>query len=209
MDVPKLLRRFENLRVLDGAAATIAGAVRTALRKSGTSDALRGKWLGHPLHPLMVTVPIGAFVSTAVLDMAPGNEDAARKLTGLGLAATAPTALLGLADYADLDERQRRVGLVHALSNTTAAALFAGSYASRARGAHRRGKVLSALGLTVLSAGGALGGHLSYAQGAGVFRWQRPDPEQRTLTSPGAAAAEVATASPGGGEPLHERGRRG
>lgn len=195
MDVHNLLRRFEDLRQVDGVAATLAGAVRTALRKTGTKAALRGRWLGHPLHPLMVTVPIGAFVSTAVLDLAPGNQDAARKLTGLGLAAVAPTALLGLADYADLDERQRRVGIAHATLNTLAAALFTGSYLSRARGAHARGTVLSALGLTALSAGGALSGHLSYAQGAGVFRWQKPDPaEQQNLTAPRPGAADPVTA---------------
>lgn len=65
-----------------------------------------------------------------------------------------------------------------------AAALFAGSYLSRTRGAHNRGTVLSALGLTVLGASGALGGHLSYAQGAGAFRWQKPDPVQQNLTTP-------------------------
>lgn len=190
MNVHNLLRRFEDLRLLDGAAAAVACSVRTALRKSRANDVLRGKWLGHPLHPLMVTVPIGAFVGAAVLDLAPGNQDGARRLTGLGLAATAPTALLGLADYADLDERQRRVGIVHATLNTVAAALFTGSYLSRARGAHTRGTVLSALGLTVLSAGGALGGHLSYAQGGGVFRWQKPDPVQQNLTTPQPSAAD-------------------
>jgi uncharacterized membrane protein len=189
MNAHNLLRRFEDLRRLDGAAATIAGVVRKALRKPGTDDVLRGRWLGHPLHPLMVTVPIGAFVSTAVLDLTPGNRDAARKLTALGLAATAPTALLGLADYAELDERQRRVGVVHAALNTVAAALFTGSYLSRVRGAHTRGRALNALGLTVLSAGGALGGHLSYAQGAGVFRWQKPGTSQ-AVTTPRPAAAD-------------------
>ena len=188
MDLHNLLRRIEELRGLDRAAATIAGAVRKVLRKPGTNAALRGRWLGHPLHPLMVTVPIGAFVGTAVLDLTAGNRDAARKLTGLGLAAVAPTAALGLADYAELDERQRRVGVVHALSNTVAAALFTGSYLSRARGAHTPGTVLNALGLTALGVGGALGGHLSYAQGAGVYRWQKPDPVQEKALQPAAAA---------------------
>jgi uncharacterized membrane protein len=176
MDFHKVLRRFEDVRAVDGVAATLATTVRTALRRSGADKALRGAWLGHPLHPLMVTVPIGAYVSAAVLDLAPGNKEAARKLVGIGLAATPPTVLLGLADYAELDQRQRRVGVLHALSNTVAAALFTGSYLARRRGAHARGKVLGVLGLTAMSAGGALGGHLSYAQGAGVFRWQPSEP---------------------------------
>ncbi|MFI7674169.1 DUF2231 domain-containing protein [Actinophytocola sp. NPDC049390] len=190
MDAHKLLQWFEDLRQVDGVAAMIAGAVRKALRNSGTKAALRGRWLGHPLHPLMVTVPIGAFVGTAVLDLARGNREAARTLTGLGLAAIAPTALLGLADYADLDERQRRVGIAHATLNTVAVALFAGSYLSRTRGAHTCGMALSTLGLTVLSAGGALGGHLSYAQGAGVFRWQKPGTDGQHLPTSRPAAVD-------------------
>lgn len=174
MDFHKLLRRAEDFRAADGAAASLATAVRKALRGSRADGALRGSWLGHPLHPLMVTVPIGAYVCAAVLDFAPGNRDAARKLIGIGLAATPPAVLLGLADYAELDQRQRRVGVLHAVSNTAAAALFTGSYLSRRRGAHGRGKLLGMLGLTAMGAGGALGGHLSYAQGAGVFRWQSP-----------------------------------
>ncbi|SFN05250.1 hypothetical protein SAMN05421805_102402 [Saccharopolyspora antimicrobica] len=31
------------------------------------------------------------------------------------------------------------------------------------------------LGTLTIAIGGALGGHLSYAQGAGVRRWQNPD----------------------------------
>jgi uncharacterized membrane protein len=182
MNVHNLLRRFEDLRAVDGVATAIATTVRKVLRKSSVDNALRGSWLGHPVHPLMVTVPIGAYMSASVFDMTPGNQDAARKLTGLGLAMTPPTVLLGLADYAGLDARQRRVGVVHALSNTVAAALFTASYVSRSRGAHGRGKVLGALGLTALSAGGALGGHLSYAQGAGVYRWQKPERETETET---------------------------
>jgi hypothetical protein len=174
----KLLRRAEDVRAADGVAATLATAVRKALRGSRVDGALRGSWLGHPLHPLMVTLPIGAYLSAAVLDLAPGNDDTARKLVGIGLAATPAAVVLGLADYAELDQRQRRVGVFHAMSNTVAAALFTGSYLARRRGAHGRGKVLGMLGLTALSAGGALGGHLSYAQGAGVFRWQSPTVEK-------------------------------
>jgi hypothetical protein len=112
-------------------------------------------------------------MSAAVFD-ASGNEDTARKLTAIGVSAAPPTILLGLADYADLDQRQRRVGLLHAAVNTIALTCFAASYANRRNGRHGQGKLLSLLGLTALSAGGALGGHLSYAQGAGVHRWQSP-----------------------------------
>ncbi|WP_086666619.1 hypothetical protein [Lentzea kentuckyensis] len=64
--------------------------------------------------------------------------------------------------------------MVHALANSTALACFTASYAARRREAHIGGKLLSLLGLAAMGVGGALGGHLAYAQGAGVFRWQGP-----------------------------------
>ncbi|HEX7309233.1 DUF2231 domain-containing protein [Lentzea sp.] len=167
-----MLQAVEELRAVDRPSRSLAEAVRRALRSSNVDRAVRGEWLGHPLHPLMVTVPIGAWTSAAVLDARPGSEDAARRLVALGLVASVPTILLGLADYGGLDARQRRVGLVHAVANTAAVTCFAASYALRRRGRHKAGKVLGLAGLVAVGAGGALGGHLSYAQGAGVHRWQ-------------------------------------
>ncbi|GGM88427.1 hypothetical protein GCM10011609_26460 [Lentzea pudingi] len=165
---------MENLRAADRPAVAVAAVARRLVSRSRVREVLRGSWLGHPLHPLMVTVPIGAWVCASVLDVRAGNEDAARRLTGIGLAAAPPTVLLGLADYDRLNRRQQRVGVVHAIANTSALACFAASYAARRRDAHTTGKLLSLLGLSAMGVGGALGGHLSYAQGAGVFRWQRP-----------------------------------
>jgi len=174
MNLHRVLRAIENIRATDRPATALAAAVRRVLKGPRVDAALRGSWLGHPLHPLMVTVPIGAWVSAAVLDAGRANNDTARTLVAIGLAAAPPTVLLGLADYSGLDERQRRVGLVHAVVNTAALSCYAASYALRRREAHTAGKLLGALGLITLSAGGALGGHLSYAQGGGVHRWQPP-----------------------------------
>ncbi|HEX2134059.1 MAG TPA: DUF2231 domain-containing protein [Actinophytocola sp.] len=165
-----VLHRAESVEAVDRPAEAVAGTVRRAVR--GRAGAfLRGSWLGHPVHPLLVTLPIGAWTSSLVLDAA-GRRNAARQLVALGLASTAPTVLAGLADFADLDTRQRRVGLLHASANVVATGLFLCSYRCRRRGRHKAGTVWSTAGLLVLGAGGALGGHLSYAQGAGVHRWQ-------------------------------------
>ncbi|GAB2794751.1 DUF2231 domain-containing protein [Amycolatopsis magusensis] len=172
MNPHQLLQRVESWRAADGPAAGLADRIRRTLDRTKSRRALRGAWLGHPLHPLLVTVPIGAWVCSAIFDFGTGDRDAACKLVAFGLAATPPTMLLGLADYAELDQRQRRVGLAHAAANATGAALFAVSYLCRARGAHRAGAAAGLAGLTAIGAGGALGGHLSYAQGAGVHRWQ-------------------------------------
>lgn len=80
--------------------------------------------------------------------------------------------LAGWADYALLNRPQQRVGVVHAASNGTAVALFALSYRAYRRERQAAARRYCLLGLIAMGVGGALGGHLSYAQGAGVFRWQ-------------------------------------
>ncbi|MDQ7805443.1 DUF2231 domain-containing protein [Amycolatopsis sp. A133] len=167
----RALTAVEEAAVLDAPATALVEKLRGAAG-SVPGRLLRGRWLGHPLHPLVVTVPIGAWLCSALFDLVPGQEEAARRLVATGLLAAPAAVLLGLFDYADLDERQRRVGLAHAAGNAVAIALFGASYTARKRGQVARGRVLGALGLAMTSAGGALGGHLAYAQGAGVFRWQ-------------------------------------
>jgi uncharacterized membrane protein len=158
--------------VLDGPATGLR-RLAAAVAGSGVGRQLRGHGLGHPLHPLAVTVPIGAWLCSAVFDLLPDGHETARRLVATGLL-TAPAAMvLGLADYSSLDVRQRRVALLHVAGNATATALFGASYVARRRG--RSGRVLGVSGLAATSVGGALGGHLSYAQGAGVFRWQPLD----------------------------------
>ncbi|WP_103354497.1 DUF2231 domain-containing protein [Amycolatopsis sp. CA-128772] len=168
----RVLRKAEGAEALDGPAAGLQRVVGK-VAEGGVGRQLRGHALGHPLHPLAVTLPIGAWVCSAVFDLLPDGRDPARRLVATGLL-TAPAAMaLGLADYAGLDVRQRRVGLVHAAANVATAALFGASYLARRRGGS--GRLLGALGLAATSVGGALGGHLAYAQGAGVFRWQPLD----------------------------------
>jgi uncharacterized membrane protein len=170
MNVHDVLDKAESVRAADRPAAGLAAAVRKALRGRWLDGVLRGRWLGHPVHPLVVTVPIGAWVSAAVLDLC-GQRAAARYLVATGLLATPAAALAGLADFGELTVEQRRVGLLHASANAVGAAVFVRSYARRVQGRHAAGAFWTAVGLAVVSAGGALGGHLSYAQGAGVRRW--------------------------------------
>jgi nitrite reductase/ring-hydroxylating ferredoxin subunit/uncharacterized membrane protein len=143
-----------------------------ALPLGSGRDALHGRWLGHPVHPLMVQLPIGSWTSAAVLDLCPGRSRDARLLIGVGLATAVPAALAGAVDWAELHRQQQRVGLVHAWANNTAVALYAASYACRAKdGAGRRstaGRVLGFLGLTAVGIGGMLGGHLAYRQASGA-----------------------------------------
>ncbi|HXT35321.1 MAG TPA: Rieske (2Fe-2S) protein, partial [Chloroflexota bacterium] len=64
-------RIVESLPWLDSVASVLAKAAAPVLGPAGDArvkDALYGTWLGHPLHPALVAMPIGFWTSTAVLD---------------------------------------------------------------------------------------------------------------------------------------------
>ncbi len=172
MNLHEILADVERLDSLDEAAAVAAGVADQIVTRSGLAGLLRGAWLGHPVHPLLVTIPIGAWSSSVLFDVAFDDPTTARRLVGVGLAAVPPTVLAGWADFALLSRRQQRVGLVHAGSNAVAVGLFALAYRAYRKDKPAAARRYSILGLLAMGIGGALGGHLSYAQGAGVFRWQ-------------------------------------
>lgn len=165
--VKRVLRWVEDNKALDRVAGAVAEAIPSGVR---SSRLLRGEPMGHPAHPAAVLVPLGMFAASNVLDLLPGEGKAARALIGIGLA-TAPVAIAtGLAEYATLDERQRRTAFVHLAANATANLLYLTSFRLRGHGFGVVGRVVSGLGMGVLTAGGLLGGHLAYAQAAGVER---------------------------------------
>ncbi|MFF3500912.1 Rieske 2Fe-2S domain-containing protein [Streptomyces sp. NPDC003247] len=162
-----LLDRLER----DPRADPLIDALRTGVRSLPLGrgrDVLHGRWLGHPVHPLMVQVPVGSWLSAAVLDLRPGRSREAGLLVGVGLAAAVPAALAGAVDWAELHREQARVGLVHALANGAAVGLYATSLAHRLGGRTGAGRTYGFLGLTAVGLGGLLGGHLAYRQASGA-----------------------------------------
>src|SRR5687768_14657019 len=169
----ELADQIAELEPLDSVAEPIASKVRDLIPGGPVKDVLSGTWLGHALHPVMQLAPLGTWMSAVVLDLAGGEdaEPAAELLLGTGLLASVPTFVSGWSDYADTtvaSERVRRIGIVHAAANGTGALLFASSLMARRRGSLGRGKLLALAGMGAVSAGGWLGGHLSYAEGVGV-----------------------------------------
>jgi uncharacterized membrane protein len=137
---------------------------------------------GHPLHPMLVPVPIGAWIAALLLDVgshavgaasADGLALAARWLVGLGLAGALAAASVGLLDLVAIPPRTRamRIGLFHLTANLSATAIFAASLAARwgADGPVGYGVLtLDALGVAALAVGGFLGGELAYRYGVRV-----------------------------------------
>lgn len=164
----ELVTRFEDAEWLDPVAKSVRKAVKKIIPPGWMRDVLHGVPVGHPVHPLAVQVPMGAWISAAVLDAVPGTEQAAKILVGVGALSAVPSAVAGFTDWTQLHPQQQRVGLVHAAANIAATSLYSASLVQRARGSHASGKVLAYLGLAVVSGGGFLGGHLTYRQAAGV-----------------------------------------
>ena len=160
--------RLAEAEVLDRVAAPARDLVQKLLVRQDVKDALHGVWLGHPLHPSLVHLSLGSFVSAGVLDLVPRTRRPAAALIGLGLLTAAPAAASGWADYADGHEEQQRVGIVHAAANITMITGYVASLAARLRGRSTRGALWGWAALAVGSAGAALGGHMSYTQAMGA-----------------------------------------
>lgn len=132
-------------------------------------DLLHGVQLGHPLHPLSVQVPLGAWLSAAVLDLLPGDHSrSAHALVNAGLVFALPSSVSGIVDLADQHERQKRVGVVHAAANGVGYLLFGASSAARAADRRGWGRALTLAGLGAVAVGGSLGGHLAYYRASGA-----------------------------------------
>lgn len=176
-----LLNKLEAWTALDVVTAPVSKAVLALTSPAPVKNLLTGTWLGHPLHPLLTDLPIGAWTGAALLDLTGGKgaRRSADALVAFGIATAIPTAASGAADWADYnDDRVRRVGLVHALANSVSLSCQIASLVSRRRGHRGRGRALSLAGLGAMAAGGYLGGHLAYGLASGVDRTtfqNRPD----------------------------------
>lgn len=162
---------------IDALARALQNGIAGALEKpfdGRLEDALHGTWLGHPVHPAAVNVPIGCWISAVALDVAGRGEPAggglrrgAGLLTGLGLLGAVGAAATGAANWSRAGLTGRRIGLAHLTVNLFGTALFASSLGPRDGGRAARRRLA---GLAVLGLGGWLGGKLSYAEGIGPDR---------------------------------------
>jgi uncharacterized membrane protein len=138
---------------------------------------------GHPLHPAVVPVPIGAWVLSLVFDLASrfaGDGGtwarAAAWAIAVGILGAVAAALLGLLDLSAVPTGTLvfRLGLAHAGLNLAATALFTAGFLLRRGHLAEPGGVplplvgLSVLALLLLGGGGFLGGELAYRYGVRV-----------------------------------------
>src|SRR5919107_4360021 len=155
MSLMGILDRVADVQTFDKVIEPARRAVNAALRPQAFKDLLHGTWLGHTLHPVLVQVPVGSWISAGLLDLIPPLRPAATVLIGTGVAAAVPASLSGAVDWSEQDVGVRRLGALHAAMNIAALGLYAGSLVARRRGRGALGLVLSYAGLGVASGSAA------------------------------------------------------
>ena len=92
------MERLEQSESLGRAAEEMAKPMGSLLGEGPVSDALRGRPLGHALHPVLVQVPIGAVLSAAVLDVVQGRKAQAQSRLLMGLVSAHPVTATFIGD---------------------------------------------------------------------------------------------------------------
>ncbi|MFF9003932.1 DUF2231 domain-containing protein [Streptomyces achromogenes] len=150
--------------------------------KRPVSAPLAGPY-GHPFHPILVTVPIGAWVTSLVFDIAshlvhrPGFlSQGSQWLIAVGVLGAVPAAMAGSLDLFAIPPRTPafRTALVHMTLNLLVTAAYAVNFLWR-HGTYTGGGsvgwgrlALSAVSVALLGLSGFLGGKLAYRYGVRV-----------------------------------------
>ena len=170
---------IEKQEWLDKTAEIIQPAILNAYEAGGETgrklkNFLHGTWLGHPLHPAITDIPLGAWTAAAALDALEfaGSEEykkGADAAIAIGLVGAVGSAVTGLTDWTGTSDRVRKIGLMHGLLNLTATTLYATSLILRRNKQSRRtGIALSMAGYGITTLAAYLGGHLVYGEQVGV-----------------------------------------
>ncbi len=131
----------------------------------------------HPIHPMLVGIPIGLWVFAVVADLVhvlgwggPAWKEVARYCIGGGIVGALLAAVPGLVDLTSISAgRVRTLALTHMTVNLIAVALFGLSLWLRTSDPLGGWPVaVSGIGLLLLGLGGWLGGELVFVHGMGV-----------------------------------------
>ena len=130
----------------------------------------------HPIHPMLVVLPLGLWVAALVFDVIyaitgqPIMRAAAFWNVGAGVVGALLAAIPGFVDWLSLTGRAARLGTYHMLLNLGAVAIFAVNWLVRTRvgGDSSLPLILSIVGVIGVGIAGWLGGELVYAHRVGV-----------------------------------------
>jgi uncharacterized membrane protein len=166
------------------------------------------KLFGHPIHPMLIVLPLGLLAAAVVFDVLylfVGN-DAFPTISfwniAAGLVGGLLAAIFGLWDWLNIpsETRAKRIGLMHGGGNVVVMALFAGSWLLRL---NEPGYETSGLALGLAIAGvllalvtGWLGGELVDRLGVGVDRGANLDAPNSLSGRPASDRSGVGSHAP-------------
>ncbi|HEX6349892.1 MAG TPA: Rieske 2Fe-2S domain-containing protein [Candidatus Dormibacteraeota bacterium] len=157
----------------------VVGAVYAPLGAPGRylKDLLHGtRVLGHPLHPALTDVPLGAWVVGVTADLLhypiPSLPTAVGDVgIGFGLIAGLGSAISGYTDHHETFGQERRVATLHGLLMTLVLVVMTVSVALRWKGGaggHGLAVLLALVGVLLAVTGAYFGGHLVFGIGTMV-----------------------------------------
>lgn len=140
----------------------------------------------HPIHPMIVVVPIGLWLFSFVCDLVyrfgsgnPNWEIVAWYTMIGGIVGALIAAVPGFIDMLALPSHVKRIALIHMSINLTVVALYVINAWLRRDGVSDATIALSLVGVAMLAVSGWLGGHMVYVHGVGVETEPQPLGSQR------------------------------
>jgi uncharacterized membrane protein len=143
----------------------------------------------HPIHPMLVTVPIGLWVMSLVCDLvrASGSANEHWAVVALytmvgGIIGALVAAIPGFIDMLSLSGGLKRIALTHMGINLSVVALYVVNVWLRTRGQNPNAALgLSVLTILLLLVSGWLGGKMVYVHGVAVETPPEPAPAAHRL----------------------------
>jgi uncharacterized membrane protein len=139
----------------------------------------------HPIHPMLVPIPIGLWIFSLVCDLVyaggstnPAWTTVAFYCMGGGIVGALAAALPGLIDLLSLPAGPRKTAVLHMTINLVVVALYAVNFWMRMSAPENPGKLvwLSLVSVGLLAVSGWLGGKMVFEHGIAV---DTPEPPRR------------------------------
>jgi nitrite reductase/ring-hydroxylating ferredoxin subunit/uncharacterized membrane protein len=175
----RIIDALEQQDWLDRVSQAAQQAVQQLIKAGGpiahkVENNLHGTGLGHPIHPAITDIPLGAWTVALAFDMIEtlnGDDSLAAGADSaimIGLVGAVSAASTGIADWQTLDTKPLRIGFLHGLLNITATLLYAASLLLRRSGDRAAGRGLAFAGYSIALTAAYLGGDLVYRDRIGV-----------------------------------------
>jgi uncharacterized membrane protein len=171
----------------------------------------KAKFLGHPIHPMLIVFPLGLLATAVVfdaIDFIRGTTDFSNVsfwMIVAGVVGGLAAAIFGLVDWLNIPggTRARRIGALHGVGNVIVTALFAVSAYLRWDDPHTltmTAFVIQLIAAVIALVTGWLGGELVDRLGIGVDPGAHPDAPSSLSGRPASERTEgpyVTAPSPG------------